>query len=119
VAAALVALVQIETVPAWMVFVIVGRELVVTGLRAVSASVGVIVPASPLGKYKTVSQYVAITLLILEKGVPPESVPFHWLSDAVLWIALALTVVSGIDYFVRFFRKADYHALVRDQDRWP
>lgn len=119
VAAALVALVQIETVPAWMVFVIVGRELAVTGLRAVSASVGVIVSASQLGKYKTVTQYVAITLLILEKGVPPESVPFHWLAYAALWIALAFTVVSGIDYFVRFARKADSHVLARDQDRWP
>jgi len=119
VAAALVALVQIETVPAWMVFVIVGRELAVTGLRAVSASAGVIVPASLLGKYKTVSQYVAVTLLILERGVPAEYVPFHWLSGAALWIALALTVVSGIDYFVRFSRKAEPHALVRDEDRWP
>ncbi len=119
VAAALVALVQIDKVPAWMVFVIVGRELAVTGLRAISASVGVIVPAAPLGKYKTVSQYVAITLLILEKGVPAENVPFHWLSDAALWVALGLTVVSGLDYFMRFFRKADYHALVRDQERWP
>ncbi len=119
VAAALVALVQIDKVPAWMVFVIVGRELAVTGLRAISTSVGVIVPAAQLGKYKTVSQYVAITLLILEKGVPAENVPFHWLSDAALWVALGLTVVSGLDYFMRFFRKADYHALVRDEERWP
>ena len=117
--AALVALVQIETVPAWMVFVIVGREFAVTGLRAISASVGVIVPASQLGKYKTMSQYVAVTLLILEKGVSVEYIPFHWLSYVALWVALVLTVVSGIDYFIRFFRKADYHALVRDQDRWP
>ncbi len=119
VAAALVALVQIDRVPAWMVFVIVGRELAVTGLRAISASVGVIVSASQLGKYKTVSQYVAITLLILEKGVPPDYVPFHWFSYAALWAALGLTVVSGLDYFMRFFRKADYHALVRDEERWP
>lgn len=119
VVAALVALVQIDMVPAWMVFVIVGRELVVTGLRAISASVGVIVPASQLGKYKVVSQYVAITLLILEKGVPPESVPFHWLSYAALWVALVLTVASGIGYFIRFFREADFYALVRDEERWP
>lgn len=119
VAAALVALMQIDMVPAWMVFVIVGRELAVTGLRAISASAGVIVPASQLGKYKTMSQYVAITLLILEKGVPPESVPFHWLSYTALWVALVLTVASGIDYFIRFFRKADFYALVRDEERWP
>lgn len=119
VAAALVSLVQIEMVPAWMVVVIIGREFAVTGLRGIAASVGVIVPASELAKYKTGTQYVAITLLILEKGVPPRYVPFHWLSSVTLWVALILTIVSGIDYFIRFFKKTDYHALVREPDRWP
>ena len=78
-----------------------------------------IVPVSTLAKYKTASQYVAITLLIVDKGVPPVAdVPFHWLAYGALWGALLLTVVSGADYFYRFFRKADYHALVRDTERW-
>lgn len=119
VAAALISLVQIEIVPAWMVVIIIGREFAVTGLRGIAASVGVIVPASELAKYKTVSQYVAIALLIFEKGVPPRLAPFHWLSSAALWVALALTIISGIDYFIRFFRKTDYHALVREPDKWP
>ncbi len=119
VAAALISLVQINKVPAWMVVVIIGREFAVTGLRGIAASVGTVVPASVLAKYKTFIQYVAITLLILEKGVPPEYVPFYWLSDAALWVALVLTVVSGIDYFIRVFAKADYHALVREEARWP
>ncbi|MBI4609483.1 MAG: CDP-diacylglycerol--glycerol-3-phosphate 3-phosphatidyltransferase [Candidatus Rokubacteria bacterium] len=119
VAAALISLVQINKVPAWMVVVIIGREFAVTGLRGIAASVGTVVPASELAKYKTFTQYVAITLLILEKGVPPEYVPFYWLADAALWVALVLTVVSGIDYFIRFFAKADYDALVRDEERWP
>jgi CDP-diacylglycerol--glycerol-3-phosphate 3-phosphatidyltransferase len=119
VAAALISLVQINKVPAWMVVVIIGREFAVTGLRGIAASVGTVIPASEAAKYKTLSQYVAITLLILEKGVPPEYVPFHWLSGAALWAALVLTVVSGVDYFIRFFRKADYHALVRDEEQWP
>jgi CDP-diacylglycerol--glycerol-3-phosphate 3-phosphatidyltransferase len=118
VAAALISLVQVDRVPAWMVLVIIGREFAVTGLRGISAWVGVIVPASTLAKYKTATQYVAITLLILEKGTPPEYVPFSWISDGALWVALVLTVVSGADYFYRFFRKADYHALVRDTERW-
>lgn len=119
VAAALIALVQADALPAWMVVVIIGREFAVTALRGISAWVGVIVPASTLAKYKTASQYVAITLLILEKGVPPvEYVPLYWISYATLWAALALTVISGADYFYRFFRKADYHALVRDTERW-
>lgn len=119
VAAALIALVQTDTVPAWMVVVIIGREFAVTALRGISAWVGVIVPASTLAKYKTGTQYVAITLLILDKGIPPiEYVPLSWVSYAALWVALALTVVSGADYFYRFFRKADFHALVRDTERW-
>lgn len=116
VAAALVSLLQIDKVPAWVVVVIVGRELAVTGLRAVAAHVGVIVPASRLAKGKTVSQYVAITLLIVEKGVGAPA--FHAAAMAGLGAALVLTVVSGADYFYRFFRKADYAALVPDEDRW-
>src|SRR5262249_3675274 len=69
VAAALVSLLTIDKIEAWVVVVIIGRELAVTGLRAVSAGHGVIVPASRLAKWKTVSQYVAVTMLILEKGI--------------------------------------------------
>ncbi len=116
VAAALVSLLKIDKVAAWMVVVIIGRELAVSGLRAVAGTVGVIVPASRLAKWKTVLQYTAITMLIVEKGI--DSPPFHALATGVLWAALVLTVVSGVDYFYRFFRKADYRAIVPDEDRW-
>jgi len=116
VAAALVSLLQIDKIAAWIVVVIVGRELAVTGLRAVAASVGVIVPASRLAKWKTVSQYVAITLLIVEKGF--GSAAFHLTATGMLWVALGLTVVSAVDYFYRFFRKADYRAIVPGEERW-
>ena len=116
VASALVSLVTIDKIAAWIVVVIIGRELAVTGLRAVAAGVGVIVPASRMAKWKTVSQYVAITMLIMEKGF--ESPAFHLAAVAVLWGALALTIVSAVDYFWRFFRKADYRAIVPDEDRW-
>ncbi|HSE92987.1 MAG TPA: CDP-diacylglycerol--glycerol-3-phosphate 3-phosphatidyltransferase [Methylomirabilota bacterium] len=116
VAAALVSLLQIDKVAAWMVVVIIGREFAVTGLRAVAAHVGVIVPASRLAKWKTAGQYVAITMLIIEKGV--GSPAFHVAATVVLWIALALTVVSAVDYFYRFFRKADYRAIVPGEERW-
>lgn len=119
VCSALIALAQVGIVAAWMVVVIIGREFAVTALRGISAWVGVIVPASTLAKYKTASQYAAITLLILEKGIPPvEYVPFHWLSQGTLWMTLALTVISGADYFYRFSRKADFRALVQDTERW-
>src|SRR5437899_1546866 len=82
VAAALVSLLAIDKIDAWVVVVIVGRELAVTGLRAVAASVGVIVPASRLAKWKTVSQYVAITMLIVEKGFDPPG--FHIVAAYVI-----------------------------------
>ena len=119
VAAALVALVQIEMIGVWVAMVIIGRELAVTGLRGVALSMGVVVPASSLGKLKTVSQYVAVTVLILERGVPREYVPFHLISVGVLWVAVGLTVVSGADYFYRFLLKAGPRAIIKDQERWP
>jgi CDP-diacylglycerol--glycerol-3-phosphate 3-phosphatidyltransferase len=119
VAAALVSLVQVEMIPAWIAVLIIGRELAVTGLRGVALSMGVVVPASPLGKSKTVAQYIAITILILEKGVPGDFVQFHLLSMVVLWITLGLTIVSGADYFYRFFSRAGVKVLVKDRERWP
>jgi CDP-diacylglycerol--glycerol-3-phosphate 3-phosphatidyltransferase len=116
VAAALVSLLTIDKIAAWIVVVIIGRELAVTGLRAVAAGVGVIVPASRLAKWKTASQYMAITMLILEKGL--ISPGFHMVATVVLWGALALTVISAVDYFYRFFRKADYRAIVPEEQRW-
>jgi CDP-diacylglycerol--glycerol-3-phosphate 3-phosphatidyltransferase len=119
VAAALVSLVHVEMLAAWMAVVIIGRELAVTGLRGVALSMGTVVPASSLGKAKTVSQYVAITVLILEKGVSPDLEIFHLISRGVLWIALALTVISGVDYFYRFFLHTNPKDLVKDKERWP
>lgn len=119
VAAALISLVQVGRVEAWIVVLIIGREFAVTGLRGISASQGVVVAATDLAKYKTVAQYVAITLLILEKNVPVGvEAEYAYLSRGVLWAALTLTVVSGIDYFVRFYRGSDIDALVREDDRW-
>ena len=119
VAAALVALVQIDMVEAWVAVVIIGRELAVTGLRAVALSMGAVVAASGFGKAKTVSQYVMMTVLILEKGVPGDFVPFHLVSTGIVWVTLGLTVLSGADYFYRFFLSTGVKALVKDRERWP
>jgi CDP-diacylglycerol--glycerol-3-phosphate 3-phosphatidyltransferase len=119
VAAALISLVQIGSIDAWIVVVMLGREFAVTGLRSVSVFQGVVIPASELAKYKTVSQYVAITLLILEKNVPVGlEAEYVYLSRGMLWAALILTVASGIDYFVRFYRSTDLETLARGEDRW-
>jgi CDP-diacylglycerol---glycerol-3-phosphate 3-phosphatidyltransferase len=118
VAGALISLVQVGRVEAWIVVVIIGREFAITGLRGVSAAQGMVVGASDLGKYKTFTQYLAVTLLILEKNVPVglES-EYVYLSRGMLWAALTLTVVSGIDYFVHFLRSSDIDAQVKE-DRW-
>ena len=119
VAAALISLVQVGRVEAWIVVLIIGREFAVTGLRGVSASQGVVVAASDLAKYKTASQYLAVILLILEKNVPVGlEAEYAYISRGMLWAALTLTVVSGFDYFVRFYRGSDIDALVREDDRW-
>src|SRR5882762_9858180 len=113
VAAALVSLITIDKIAAWIVVVIIGRELAVTGLRTMEAGVGMIVPASRLAKWKTLSQYVAVTMLIVENGF--ESSEFHVAATGVLLVAVGLTIVSAVDYFYRFFRKADYRAIVPEE----
>jgi CDP-diacylglycerol--glycerol-3-phosphate 3-phosphatidyltransferase len=99
-AAAFLSLVEMGRVPAWMVMIILGRELAVTGLRNVAAGRGILIPASPLGKGKMVSQVVAIFLLLLQEPFPV----LEWPGVIVLWGVVALTVVSGAAYFWRFFR---------------
>jgi CDP-diacylglycerol--glycerol-3-phosphate 3-phosphatidyltransferase len=119
VAAAVVSLVHIGMVEVWMAVVIIGRELAVTGLRGVALSMGILVPASMLGKWKTVTQYVAVTILIVEKGVPPEAWPFHVVSTLALWVALIVTVLSGAHYFYGFFLRTETGDLVKEKERWP
>jgi len=96
--AALVSLVQMDLAQSWMVVVILGREIAVTVLRSLAQSRGVAIPASPLGKFKMVSQVVAILLLILGDHVPE----FAALGRIVLWIAMITAVASAVDYYRRF-----------------
>jgi CDP-diacylglycerol--glycerol-3-phosphate 3-phosphatidyltransferase len=86
--AAMVALVELQRVPAWIVVVIITREFVVTGLRLVASAEGVVIAASPGGKIKTIFQIVAVSLLILKL---PGGI-------ALMWVAMFLTVWSGMEY---------------------
>lgn len=96
VSAALIALVSLERLPAWVAMVIIGREFAVTGLRLVAAAQGVSIPADRLGKLKTVSQTVAVLFLL----VAPASLAYGDLIGHVLiYIAVALTLISGVEYF--------------------
>ncbi|HIJ79590.1 MAG: CDP-diacylglycerol--glycerol-3-phosphate 3-phosphatidyltransferase [Desulfobulbaceae bacterium] len=98
---ALVMLIPMGRIPAWVVFVILSRELVITGLRGVAADAGVVVAASNLGKIKSVLQYIALCVLIFPLGVLP--VPFlHELGLVILYVSAFMTVWSGVDYFYRF-----------------
>ena len=97
--AAFVSLVQMDLAPAWMVAVILGREFAVTILRSIAHSRGVIIAASPLGKFKMVSQVVAILLLILGHDTLQQ---FFILGKIALWVAVAAAVASAVDYYRRF-----------------
>jgi CDP-diacylglycerol---glycerol-3-phosphate 3-phosphatidyltransferase len=99
-AAAFLSMVEMGLVPAWMVMIVLGRELAVTGLRNVAAGRGILIEASVLGKGKMVAQVVAIFLLLLSRPFPILRIP----SLVTLWIVVLVTVVSGVDYFLRFWR---------------
>jgi CDP-diacylglycerol--glycerol-3-phosphate 3-phosphatidyltransferase len=88
--AAMVALVELQRIPAWIVVVIITREFVVTGLRLVASAEGVVIAASRGGKFKTVFQIIAISLLILKL---PGGM-------TLMWVAMFLTVWSGMEYLI-------------------
>jgi CDP-diacylglycerol--glycerol-3-phosphate 3-phosphatidyltransferase len=101
--AALVSLVQLDLAPAWMVAVILGREFAVTVLRSIAHGRGVIIAASPLGKFKMVSEVVAILALILGQDHMPQ---FYVIGTVALWVALITATISGVDYYRKFVRVA-------------
>ena len=98
--AAFISLVQMGLAPAWMVVVILGRELGVTVLRSLVHARGVVIPASRLGKVKMVSQVVAILLLMLSNQVWLFLVP----GLIALWVVLAMALWSAADYYRRYNR---------------
>ncbi len=103
VCAAVVMLIPPSRVPAWMVVIIVGREIGVTGLRGFASTEGVIIAASSLGKAKTVILSIAVGALIL--NYPVFGINIHLLGMVFLWAGLILTSWSGMDYFFRFLRE--------------
>jgi CDP-diacylglycerol--glycerol-3-phosphate 3-phosphatidyltransferase len=101
IAAALLSLVEMDLVPAWMAMIIVARELAVTGLRNVAAGKGVLIRASVFGKAKMVVQVVAVLMLMLSPAHPGLRRP----GLVVLWAVVLITLLSGADYFLRFWRQ--------------
>jgi CDP-diacylglycerol---glycerol-3-phosphate 3-phosphatidyltransferase len=99
VAAALIALVSLDRLAAWVAMVIIAREFAVSGLRIAAGQQGVVIPASSLGKLKTIVQVVAVLALIAASD-PDDA----WVL-ALVYAMVVVTVVSGVDYFLNFRRK--------------
>ena len=95
VCSALICLIALDRIPAWIVIVIISREFIISGFRLIAADNGVVIAASYWGKFKTTFQMVMICLMIA--NFPQLQI----LTDIIMWIALILTVVSLIDYLVK------------------
>ena len=95
VCSALICLVEMAKLPAWMVIIIIAREFIISGFRLIASDNGVVIAASYWGKFKTTFQMVMICLLIAD--IEAISV----ITSVIVWAALILTVVSLIDYLVK------------------
>lgn len=98
--AALISLVSLNRLPAWVAMVIIAREFAITGLRSIAADRGVVIAASWMGKVKTVLQIGAVFALIIFNPAP------LW-TDILVYLALAATVISGFDYFFGLRRRIE------------
>jgi CDP-diacylglycerol---glycerol-3-phosphate 3-phosphatidyltransferase len=98
IAAALITLVSLNRVAPWAAMVIIAREFAVSGLRVAAGQQGVVIPASPLGKLKTVVQVAAILAVIATHDL--------W-AQILLYVAVVVTLVSGADYFLNFRRRIE------------
>jgi CDP-diacylglycerol---glycerol-3-phosphate 3-phosphatidyltransferase len=108
IAAALISLVSLDRLEAWVAMVIIAREFAVSGLRIAAGQQGVIIPASNLGKVKTIVQVAAVLALIAASDHDAA-----WV-QALVYSMVAITVVSGADYFLNFRRKLEEVSRTRE-----
>ena len=101
ISAVFISLVELGVAPSWMVVVIVGREFAVSGLRAIASGQGIVISASGWGKAKMFSQITAASLLILALRHEVFVLP----GKLALWIVVAITLLSGFQYFARFLQR--------------
>ena len=95
VCSALICLIELNALPAWMVIIIISREFIISGFRLIASDNGVVIAASYWGKFKTTFQMVSVVLLILD--IPA----FAFVTTICVWIALVLTIVSLVDYIYK------------------
>ncbi len=100
---ALIVLVDMERLPAWITITIIVREFLVTGLRMVALSKDIIIPAELGGKLKTTTQIIAVLCLILMGSI--FDIDLYDVGIVLIWIALVLSVSSGIQYTISFWRR--------------
>lgn len=93
VCSAMICLVELEALPAWIVIIIIGREFIISGFRLVASDKGTVIAASYWGKFKTVSQMIMVILLIFDFGGV-----FDMIGEVMIWVSLILTVISLVDY---------------------
>ena len=97
VCSALICLIELDRLPAWIVFIIIAREFIISGFRLIASDNGVVIAASYWGKFKTTFQMLMVIVLILDIPHPV----FYWLGVILTYVSLALTVISLIDYIVK------------------
>lgn len=107
---ALISMVELGYAPAWMIVIIIGREFAVEGLRSIASQQGFTIAASGLGKGKTISQVIAVALLILGYKLNNVLIPLgldrsldaEVVGKFALWVVVAFALISGVDYFMKF-----------------
>ena len=112
IASALIMLVETDSshVPSWMAIIIIGREIAVTGLRAMAAGDGVIIPAESTGKFKVGAQVTAVLSFIFSYPIGSAWPRAEWpvyLGRSALWLAIFLALYSGGQYFVNYWKKLE------------
>ena len=95
VCSAMICFIELEKLPAWFVIIIIGREFIISGFRLVASDNHVVIAASYWGKFKTTFQMIMVILMIANIQA------LNILTQIVMWIALALTIISLIDYIVK------------------
>ncbi|AEF94313.1 CDP-diacylglycerol/glycerol-3-phosphate 3-phosphatidyltransferase [Desulfotomaculum nigrificans CO-1-SRB] len=109
VSAALIVLVELGKLPAWVAVIIIGREFMVTGLRAIAAADGVVISASKLGKWKTITQIIAIVAMFLY-NFTLQIFGFDF-ARVAMGVAVFFTIWSGVDYMAKgwhLLKKGEY-----------
>lgn len=104
VSAALIMLIPVGWVPAWLVFVLLAREMAITGLRGIASQKGLVLKAGTMGKIKTAFQTAALTALLLH--YPISGIDMHSVGMVLLWVALFFSLTSATEYFALYINAA-------------